>query len=202
VEQLTSLDPKDWTKWGKYVANMLLLRTNAIKLLERREFCLSDLFPNARGPIQLLSRTFVTYSKFYERKDSEIQFLKSPRTTLKDHSLFTPGTVWLNAERGPAIDIWSVYENKQEAGNKKFTIMILQCKFTSKGKTKLDDKQIIETKLELEKMWASIKQAQKNSKTNYVVDLEQYDEPILAIVTNRHKIYRLENQQPKADDVC
>jgi hypothetical protein len=158
---------------------MLMLRTNAIKLLEINEVRICDLFPNARGSDDIMDRKLQTYREFYEREDASFQFLQNPTTTLK-HSknlpLFTPGTVWLNGQCGPALDGWSVYQNQTEQNSQSFTIIFLQCKHTTQN-TPLYTKEIIASYNDLQAMW-------NNMLTNTTIDLSNYD-IVLAIVSNR-----------------
>jgi hypothetical protein len=178
LKEMTSIRPETWNQWERCTLNMLMLRTNALKLLERTEFYIYDLFPNALGSDNIMSRRLQPHNQFYQRKDLSFQFLQNPTTTLK-HSkslpLFTPGTVWLNGQRGPALDGWSVYQNKTEQNSQSFTIIFLQCKHTALNTT-LYTKEIIDSYNKLQTMW--------NDMVKESSDLNNYN-IVLAIVSNR-----------------
>lgn len=186
-EELTSIKPGTWSQWERTTANMLMLRTNAIKLLRRNEFKFSDIFPGARGSIEIMDRKFDTYPDFYKRRDFPKQFLKNPKNTLQeDIGLFEPGTVWLNGLRGPAFDLWTVYKNKKNPyrQTREFTISFVQCKFSSANEP-LRTMDIIKEYNELQEMWNNMLNEFKTSPLEgSTIQLTDYD-VVFVVVSNR-----------------
>jgi len=191
LEEITSIKVEMWSQWERVTANMLMLRTNAIKLLKRAEFTFSDLFPGVEADGAIVDLEFETYSKYYQRKDFPQQFLRNPKTTLEQQGagLFKPGTVWLNGPRGPGLDLWAVYKNKKDphSSNKNYTITFVQCKFTSSDLV-LKTKDIINTYKDPEKMWKNLeKEINGNPLQGSNIRLTDY-EIVLVIVSNRGKL--------------
>jgi len=164
-EELTSIKPGTWSQWERMTANMLMLRTNAIKLLRRDEFRFSDMFPGARGSIEIMDRKFDTYPDF---------------------GLFEPGTVWLNGLRGPAFDLWAVYKNKKNPyrQTKEFTISFVQCKFSSANEP-LRTMDIINQYNELQEMWNNmLNEFETSPLEGSTIQLTDYD-VVFVVVSNR-----------------
>jgi hypothetical protein len=188
-EELTSIKPGTWSQWERITANMLMLRTNAIKLLRRDEFIFSDIFPGAKGSNNVLDRKSETYQDFYKRRDFPKQFLKNPKNTMQEDEsarLFIEGTVWLNGLRGPAFDLWTVYKNKKDLRlpTKSYTITFVQCKFSSTNEP-LRTVDIIKEYNELQEMWNNMLIEFKTSPIEGSnIQLTDYD-VIFVVVSNR-----------------
>jgi hypothetical protein len=178
---------------GKVVANMLLFKTNSIKILGLTEFSLADIFPNAKVPQKLRWLEFETPSEFFKINKSPIQILQNAETTLRmsiTHSFFQPGTVWINVQSGSAVDTWTIYKNKQTG--KSYTVLFVQCKFIATGKTELTTQTIIDTYNELKEKWNSLNEpSQQIPELKGKFNFNDYD-IVLAFVTKQEIVSNLQ----------
>jgi hypothetical protein len=178
--------------WEKVTANMLMFKTNSIKILGLTEFSLDDMFPNTKVPQKLLSLKFETPSQFFRVNKSPIQILQNAQIIVKnknEHSFFQPGTIWINTQSGSIVDLWTIYKNKQTGSDqtgKSYTVLFVQNKFTTTRNAKLTTQMIIDTTKKLNEMWNSLlnETLQQTPELKGKFNFNDYD-IVLAFVTNQ-----------------